>query len=301
MRAYTLATALLLAASGPALGAGWTAQTDTIINVGANTQLDLDTFQGEVTITTWDRSAVRILAEHTENVEVNIQSTGPALTIRSQPTVCVGCSEDDEDDHDQWIEYTITVPASMPLMIQSVHGDVTIDGMQSRCSVATVHGDVFLRGGRNSIRLTSVEGEVELTGAEGTIVVDSVNDDIQITDSGGSIQANAVNGDINLMRVTTSRAQAETINGEILYAGSIQADGTYRFSSHNGDIDVTFPQGTNASVTVSTFQGDIEADFPITITEARHGQPINFTLGDGRATIEIESFQGTVYLTKNGS
>ena len=64
---------------------------------------------------------------------------------------------------------------------------------------------------------------------------------------------------------------------------------------------MTFPEGANATVTVSTFQGDIEADFPISITEARHGQPIRFTLGDGSANIDIESFQGTIYLTKNGS
>jgi DUF4097 and DUF4098 domain-containing protein YvlB len=93
---------------------------------------------------------------------------------------------------------------------------------------------------------------------------------------------------------------ANTVNGDISYEGTIRPNGRYRLATHNGDVTVVVPDGADALVSVSTFQGDFASDFPITLRE-RHGKRFEFTLGKGSARLELESFQGTIELRRPGA
>ena len=79
------------------------------------------------------------------------------------------------------------------------------------------------------------------------------------------------------------------------------AGGRYSLSSHNGDITLALPPTANASVAVSTFNGEFESDFPVTVSGGRKGKRFNFTLGNGGTPIELESFQGTIRLVRPGT
>ena len=58
------------------------------------------------------------------------------------------------------------------------------------------------------------------------------------------------------------------------------------------------PAAPDALVTVSTFQGDFESDFPFE-TGARRARRLTVSLGRGAgARVEAETFQGTVRLRK---
>ena len=85
------------------------------------------------------------------------------------------------------------------------------------------------------------------------------------------------------------------------YAGTIREDGSYHFSSHNGTVTIALPDKVNASVSVSTFNGSFSSDFPVKSNETKHGKRFNFTLGNGSARIELESFQGEIELRRQGS
>jgi DUF4097 and DUF4098 domain-containing protein YvlB len=78
----------------------------------------------------------------------------------------------------------------------------------------------------------------------------------------------------------------------------VRDDGSYRLSTHNGDVTVSVPGSISATVTVSTFSGDFESDFPVTLAGARQGKRFTFTLGSGKATMELESFQGSIRLVR---
>jgi hypothetical protein len=56
----------------------------------------------------------------------------------------------------------------------------------------------------------------------------------------------------------------------------------------------------SAMVSVSTFSGDFESDFPVPVRETRKGRRFSFTLGAGSAQVSLESFQGTIRLVKPG-
>ena len=109
-----------------------------------------------------------------------------------------------------------------------------------------------------------------------------------------------VNGDVQLQKVQSDNVEANTVNGDVVYDGTIRPNGRYRLVTHNGDITVTIAEGTSAVVSVSTFQGEFESAFPVTLT-GRRGKQFDFTLGSGSARIELESFAGTIRLERPGA
>src|SRR5204862_69073 len=104
----------------------------------------------------------------------------------------------------------------------------------------------------------------------------------------GDITAETGSGDITLIQIESANAEANTVNGDITYDGTIKDGGRYRFGTHDGDVRVSVPEKANVSVSVSTFNGDFSACFPVQLTgKTKHR--FNITIGSGSARLELES------------
>ncbi len=198
------------------------------------------------------------------------------------------------------VDYHLTVPVDMHLSISGQSGDVTIDGTKGEISVETVEGEIRVTGGAGLISLRSVDGSITLSGARGRMELNSVDGAIRLTNVAGEIRAQAVDGEITMDGVESSSVEAQSVDGEISYRGPIMDGGRYRLVSHDGDVTVITP-AINASVSVSTYSGNMESDFPIKLDGIRPGKRMDFTMGTGSARLEIESFDGTVSLRKGGT
>ena len=114
--------------------------------------------------------------------------------------------------------------------------------------------------------------------------------------------AETTNGDIVIENAQTTSLEAATVNGDVTFNGTMRDSGTYRLTTHGGDIRVGLGGAPNATVFVRTFQGDFNADFPIQLPEgqtARSGSKrFNFTLGTGGARIELQSFNGDIVVAR---
>ncbi len=189
----------------------------------------------------------------------------------------------------------------MGLDLSGVYADMTVEGARGPITVETVQGEVDVTGGEGNVSLSSVQGSVRLRGGKGRIEVHSVNEDVTVLESSGEIRAETVNGEVSLEKVDATSLDATTVNGDVEYDGPIHDGGRYALSSHNGDITLAVAPGANAAVSVSTYGGDFESEFPVTITQGRKGKRFDFTLGKGGAQVELESFQGTIRLVRPGS
>ena len=276
------ASALLLASSAQ--------EIDTTVAVRPGARLELNNFDGSVTIRTWTKSSVRVQAD-LEDAEdehpVDVTLSGNTLTVRSSGRY-----------GPETIDYELTVPADINLAISGQSGDVTIEGTKGEISVETVEGEIKVTGGGGLISLRSVDGGITLTGARGSVDVNSVDGEIRLTNVVGEIRAQAVDGAITLDGVESSGVDAQSVDGEIDFRGPIKEGGRYRLVSHDGGVTVTTPV-INASVSVATYSGDLESDFPIPLTRISPGKRMTFTLGTGSARLEIESFDGSVSLRKS--
>jgi hypothetical protein len=250
----------------------------------------VNAFAGEVTVTAWNRDAVRVQADVGGSTGVEIDRNATTVTVRTSGRRGPPSN----------VDLQITAPAWMPLDLSGVNTEMTITGARAGISAETVQGDVTATGGNGLVSLRSVQGSVSLTGAKGRLDVSSVNADVEVIGSSGEVTAETVNGDVTLDKVDATSVTATSLNGDVAYNGPIKSTGRYALSTHNGDVTVTVAEGTSASVSVSTFNGEFESAFPVTLTETRKGKRFNFTIGGGSAQVTLESFQGTIELVRPG-
>jgi hypothetical protein len=263
---------------------------DTTVTVQRGQRLEISAQTGEITVRTWTRNAVRIQATGEHLARLGIDQSSSIISVR-------GVSA---RGFPPKVTFELTVPTWMGVRLSGVNTTMHVAGTDAAITVETVNGDVDVIGGNGVVSLRSVEGVVKLVGAKGKVDVGSVNSDVTVIDVSGDLQAETVNGDVQLEKVQSDNVEANTVNGDVVYDGTIRPNGRYRLVTHNGDIAVTIAEGTSAVVSVSTFQGEFESAFPVTLT-GRRGKQFDFTLGSGSARIELESFAGTIRLERPGA
>jgi len=245
--------------------------------------------RGEVVIRTWERNEIRIIADHSQSARVDVSVSPSAVRVRLRYGAG-GLSD---------VDLELTLPRSMSLEINGTFLDSDIRGVEGDVSVQTVQGDIYVSGGRGRISLHSVQGDVESRGASGRIDLNSSNGDIVIVDADGEITVQTLNGEIEMDGIRSSSVDATTVNGEVDYRGTIENNGVYSFTTHNGDITLIIAPDVSATFTVSTFSGEFDTGFPITLTETSSGgKRLEFTLGGGSARIALSSFGGTIQLVR---
>jgi DUF4097 and DUF4098 domain-containing protein YvlB len=266
-------------------------QIDSTVPVERGQRLEVDLYAGDVDVKTWSKNAVRVVADPDTRGRVEIERSATALSVRTSGRRGPPPSTDLE----------LTVPAWMALDISGVYTDITIAGARGTITAETVQGDVSAEGGDGLVSVKSVQGGVSVTGAKGRIEANSVNADVEVHRSAGEISTETVNGSIDLVGTDATTLTATSVNGDLSYDGPVHPGGRYSLSTHNGDITLAMAEGVGAAVSVSTFNGEFESDFPVTLTETRKGKRFNFTVGSGGAQITLESFQGTISLVRPGS
>src|SRR6266850_1360229 len=210
---------------------------------------------------------------------------------------------------------TFAVPAGASLSVNNFGGGITIhgwsenrvkvhaeQGRRGRVEVSlvaeTVNGEVNVRGGKGNITLHSIQGSVTLADASGRIEVNSVNENIELTNVSGEIKVETTNGELMLTGIQSASVDAGTINGDVLYEGTVTDGGSYSFASHNGDITVSIPERANVTITAATANGDIDASFPLPLTNTTGKHRKTFKIGSGSARMELESFQGDINMRR---
>jgi DUF4097 and DUF4098 domain-containing protein YvlB len=266
-------------------------QIDSTVPVERGQRLEVDLYAGDVTVKTWPKNTVRVVADPDGRGRVEIERSATSVSVRTTGRRGPPPSTDIE----------ITVPTWMALDISGVYTDITITGTRGSITAETVQGDVSADGGEGLVSVKSVQGSVSVTGAKGRIEANSVNADVELRRSTGEISTETVNGSIELEGTDATTLTATSVNGDLAYDGPLHAGGRYALSTHNGDITVVVAEKASAAVSVSTFNGEFESDFPVTLTETRKGKRFNFTIGSGTAQVTLESFQGTISLVRPGN
>jgi DUF4097 and DUF4098 domain-containing protein YvlB len=107
-----------------------------------------------------------------------------------------------------------------------------------------------------------------------------------------------VSGNIVLRRIDSKVVEAETVSGEIILDGRIVDGGRYALLTHSGELMVTMPEGANATISTATGSGEVRASFPLPVSERPSRRRQTFRLGNGSATVELESFSGSIRLLR---
>src|SRR6267378_271559 len=263
-------------------------ETDTTFAVPAGASLSVNNFGGSIVVHGWTQNRVKVHAEHGSRGSIEASVVGSTVSLRASsrhgaPSV---------------VDFEITVPQDMALTLSGTYTEIEVEGARGPISAETVDGSIDVRGGSGIITLHSIQGSVTLADATGRIEVNSVNENVELSNVSGQIKAETTNGDVTLAGIKSASVEATTINGDVLYEGTITDGGTYVFNSHNGDMIVSVPEGANVTLSVATANGDIDPSFPLPLTATAGKHRYTFKLGSGSARMEIESFQGDIKLRR---
>ena len=153
----------------------------------------------------------------------------------------------------------------------------------TRIDAATVSGDVFAESLSGDAEVTSVSGDVTVTGF-----------------TGESLQATTVSGDVTLSGIRGKRVEAETVSGNVSFEGALDRAGRYDFSTLSGRVLVDLPTGSGAEIEASTFSGRLRMPEGVTTESNRRRNRMSGKLGVGGATLNLESFSGSVEVRVGG-
>lgn len=244
--------------------------------------------QGAVIVTGSDRNEIKVRAR-TENGAIRFTSNGMRATL--EPASGRGCNDG---------RFEITVPAGARVSARSWSGSVSVKGVHGDLETRTQSADVDIRdAGR--IDVESLSGDVTIQVVNGESMIHTVSGDIALGAARGDVEIETVSGDIDLQDVVAKQIRTHTTSGDVEFSGQILPDGRYEYNTHSGEIRLALPADVGAQLSIATFNGGIESDFPITLRAGDHeNKRLNFTLGQGTARISAETFSGDITLTSKG-
>ncbi len=221
------------------------------VEAEGHTQLRLQGINGNITITALSGVDSVIVAgerrvgsesmqdaeDHLQNLQVNVSDLyGEVYVNTIQP--------DETEGRSYAVDYNITLPQTLDVVISNVNGAVTIDSVNGSVSVQNVNGQVVLNDVFGSVSVSLVNGQIEA--------------DVTLP-TGGTIGMATVNGGIGLdiPQSTSADFSASVVNGTISISGLVLTDlvsTPYSLTGTLGDGEGTIGLSTtNGSISVSGF------------------------------------------------
>jgi hypothetical protein len=152
---------------------------------------------------------------------------------------------------------------------------------------------------KTNLKLNGVNGgAITVDGVEGEIEVTNVNGGVTVTNAAGSVVAHSTNGNLLVvLRQTT-------------------ANKPMAFTSLNGNVDVTLPSSTKASLKMRADNGEIYSDFEVQLRPSdskpsvqdnrKQGgvyrlevdKSVNGNINGGGPDFELRTFNANIYIRK---
>lgn len=126
----------------------------------------------------------------------------------------------------------------------------------------------------------------------------AVNGDIDAQGLGADAAVSTVNGSIDVS--AAGHVEASTVNGSIRASmGRADWTGDADFTTVNGGITLTLPEGLATEVRAETVNGDLETDFPLTVSGRFGPRRMRGTIGGGgNRTLELSTVNGSIRIRK---
>jgi DUF4097 and DUF4098 domain-containing protein YvlB len=251
---------------------------------------------GDIVVTAWDRDQIRVHAT-SESGGVRLDASTSRVAVELSNAYGHGGDS----------RFEVTVPIGVRIVARAQSGDIAVSGTQGEVDARSQSGDIKVDDAANRLDIGTLSGDVEAHSVIGDVQIKSVSGDIRVTDFKGDFEGETVSGSIELRNAAGRYVRSHTTSGDLAYEGSIDPAGRYELSAHSGDIRLVIPSNTSAQLSVSTWSGTLDSDFPITLRPGEHGigsgqaKRFTFDIGGGAARIAAETFSGDITIGSRGA
>ena len=240
------------------------------------------------------------------NGQLHILATGDDENIRfdassSRATIEVAGSHRGGDT-----KFEVSIPQGVRVIARTQSGDIEIRGTRGEVEVHAQNGDVSVEDVATRLTVNTLSGGITAANIAGDVEIGTTSGDVKINDLRGTADVSTVSGDIDLRGVTSKLVRAKTTSGDVTFDGLIDPSGRYDFAAHSGDVRLHVQRDASAQLSVSTWNGGIDSQFPITLKPGEHGigsassKRFTFDIGGGAARISAETFSGDITVSSNG-
>lgn len=254
-----------------------------------------------------------------------------ALLLTSLVAV-TGCEDLISDEPVEINEASFTVSGAVTIDVNSVNGNVTVNGS----GTDTVHATATLKRADqisydvqqfgNSIQVTASQngssfgnspsadieisapsnahvvlrtsnGSLTVRNLEAGAVLRTSNGRITVDGLSGDLEADTSNGTIEVSGHAGS-VELETSNGGIRYSGELAAGSDNGIRTSNGSVTVTLKSNTGVRVDASTSNSGVTTSLPIQVTSSgsNHLEGLIGSEGNGVAELQIRSSNGSIQI-----
>jgi len=177
---------------------------------------------------------------------------------------------------------TLKVKISRPLLSSNQSVGVSLD---MRIPNQT---DLDMTTHNGAVKIDSVTGQVDAKTHNGKVTASQVCGNMKLHTHNGSVSCRQISGD----------ADVSSYNGglDVSYAEGASGVCSISLKTHNGGVDLTCPPEFSAKAEISTHNGSIRTDLPITVTGKLDKREITGTIGTGQGKLYIKTYNGSVHV-----
>jgi hypothetical protein len=252
----------------------------------ADSRIRIQNPVGAVRVSGWARDSVA--------VTTTALKQGRFLVLQESPRALELVVEGDTTGYTNDLE--VQVPAGASVTVKTAGGEIDIEGLTDSITALTVSGRLRIGGAAVAVTAESLDGNIEVAADAASAMVHSGGGVIVLRGAIGRFEVTSVTGEI-LAGLTgpVNSGRLESLTGDVSFKGPLTAGGRLEAQSHSGNIDLRLSPSLGATYQLDAYGGRIEDDLrpggPRTIQGST-----SFVIGDGRASIVVRSFKGTITL-----
>jgi DUF4097 and DUF4098 domain-containing protein YvlB len=264
---------------------------DSTFSFDRNGSVTVSANSGSITIVGWSRDQVHVRGAGSQSLRIEGSSNRMTLNVSGRRG-------------DGSVE--VSVPFGVRVNASTHSGSVSVRGTRGPVDAHADNGTIDVDDVSSRLDLSTFSGELRASNINGDARLETISGGIKLQDVRGAIDASTVSGDIDLLGVTSKSVRAKTTSGEVTFDGLIDPSGRYDLSSHSGDIRLRVQRDASAGLSVSTWSGGIDSQFPITLKPGQqrigtlNAKRFTFEIGGGAASIIAETFSGDITISSNG-
>ena len=267
-------------------------RVDTTLTLDRNGTVRVAIYSGHVNVVGTSGSQVHIRGT-SERDELDIRDRGGSISVSLEP----------DQGHGGRAELEISVPVGTNVVLEAFSATLSVRGVKGEAKLEALSGDLVISDAVGTVSAETVSGDIDVGKVDGNVRAESVSGSIGIADVDGDIATETVSGRINMVRAKSKSVRAETVGGSIGYSGTIDQLGNYVFKTHSGRLTLGIPPNSGATVSLQTFSGTVDSDFPVTMESGKqqsgHESRFEFRIGDGRSRIVLETFSGNIIIQRS--
>lgn len=187
----------------------------------------------------------------------------------------------------------VRVPHGSRVWVKSNGASIEADGVRGGLDLYSVSGPVRVTGRTDQLSIESMDGDVEIEAAAAWLRVKTADARVRLTGSADDADVSTVSGAIVVDGGRYARARFATVTGGVEFRGAVPRGGSYSFETHSGPVTLRFAPESDATVTVTTFGGEVRSEF---------GPPPasggSIRLGAGEGAVTVRTFRGAVALRR---